>query len=202
MTEKTTKTAAGLVNDAGDAAPERPAARAPEAAAKTDATARPAMRADARPPSAKDAAARAKEIMGHLNDDVAEGADKYYVDKSIIPDGWTYEWKRRTVFNKEDPAYTVALRRMGWTEVPAARHPDMMPVGHDGPIERDGLVLMERPTEIVRMVQASDLKTARSQVRAKEEQLNQAPPQHFSRTENPQTAARITKGYETVPIPE
>ena len=177
-----------------------------------DATAAPAVLADRpeetrkpmRVENSRDAAARrTAEILGHLNGDIGSGTDEFYFDVTAIPEGWTYEWKRDKVFNKEDPAYTVALRRMGWEAVPSGRHPDMMPLGTPpgAPIERKGQVLMQRPQEFTDRVVASDLRRARDQVRVKESQLGSAPDGQFGR-DHAQVKPKINKSYEAMPIPK
>ena len=95
------------------------------------------------------AARRAAELRGHDTDIGDDGSDEYYIELGIIPEGWSYEWKVRTVLGAEDPAHQVALARKGWEIVPASRHPELMPMGYKGvEITRKGMVLMERPLEI------------------------------------------------------
>lgn len=142
---------------------------------------------------------RTDQIKGHLGD-LDEGHDKFYIPKDIIPDGWTYEWKRRLLLGQEDPSYQVSLRRMGWDPVPAGRHPEMMPAKWQGEtIERDGLILMERPTEIVDEARRIEYMKARKQVRDKEAQLSGAPDGQFTR-DHAQTRPKINKSYESIPI--
>jgi len=143
------------------------------------------------------AARRAAELRDHGSLD--DGVDEFYIDPASIPDGWTYEWKRKTVLGQEDPAYQVAVARAGWEPVPASRHPEMMPTGWSGAIiERKGQVLMERPTEIVNQAKARDYKRARDQVRMKESQLSGTPANTLERT-----PANISKSYEAViPVPK
>ena len=119
------------------------------------------------------------------------------------PDGWSYEWKMRTVLGAEDPAHQVALQRKGWEMVPASRHPEMMPLGYTGTmIIRKGMVLMERPLVITQEARDIENRRARLQVRAKEEQLSAAKPGEFERANKGENLARIKKGYEAMPIPE
>ena len=54
---------------------------------------------------------RAAEIRKHLKGDTSDGADRFWVDPAIVPDGWSYEWKRKTIWGKEDPAHEVELAR-------------------------------------------------------------------------------------------
>lgn len=159
---------------------------------------RPPLRTAMRDEDPRAAAAlRAKEIMGHIGD-VDAGTDDFFFDERAVPDGWTYEWKRKTVYNQEDPAYQVQLSRTGWTPVPASRHPEMMPAGdHYQTIERKGQILMERPKEITDQFRRLDEKRARDQVRVKEDQLASAPTGQFDRDR-----PSIKKGYEPMPIPK
>ena len=153
--------------------------------------------------SIKSAKKRAEEIRKHIGGDLDEGVDDFFVDPDKIPDGWTYEWKRHTVLGMEDPSYQVSLRRMGWTPVPASRHPEMMPANHkDDVILRKGMILMERPEEITEEVRAIDKKRARDQVRVKEQQLNEAPTGQFERKNKDSPLAKVKKSYEAMPIPE
>ena len=132
-----------------------------------------------------------------------EGIDEFYIDPSDIPDGWSYEWKRRTVLGAEDPAYQVALARSGWEPVPTSRHPSYMPMGGDYPfIERKGMILMERPLEITQDARDNELRKARAQVRQKEAQLNSAESGHFERSNKDQSLVKVRKSYESIPIPE
>ena len=154
--------------------------------------------------SQKTAAERAAEIRsGFDGGNMDEGTDDFFIEQDKIPDDWTYEWKRLTVFNQEDPAYQVQLRRQGWEPVPASRHPEMMPVGSTDPtIVRKGMILMERPTVITDELRRIDTKRARDQVRVKEQQLNEAPQGQFERDNKGAKLANIKKSYEAIPIPD
>jgi len=175
---------------------------APVAAAPERPPMREEPRAEMRGLSSRELAEqRAKQIMD--NDDGATGTDEFYFDLRIIPDGWSYEWKRRTVAGAEDPAYQIQLAKAGWTAVPAKRHPELMPsTGHWEVIERKGQILMERPkivTDRARMLANMD---ALNQVRMKEQQLSATPPGTFERGTDPRVATRVGKSYEPMPIPQ
>lgn len=174
----------------------------------SDFQAKVAGRPDMRQPPVKEndprslAAARAAEIRGHIGN-MDEGTDEFYVSPDVIPDGWTYEWKRHTIYNQEDPAYQVQLKRMGWEPVPLSRHPEMMPGSWQGKvIERKGCILMERPAEITQEMRNIELRRARQQVRVKEEQLAAAPPGQFDRNNKDAPLAKIKKNYEPMEVPE
>jgi hypothetical protein len=144
---------------------------------------------------------RAAEIRQNLKGDISDGADRFYIDPRMIPDGWSYEWKRKSLWGKEDPGHEVELARQGWEAVPASRHPQMMPSGNWQTIDRDGMILMERPKVLTDDVHKDNLRKARLQVRAKEAQLNQAPEGTFDR-DDPRVKPNIKKSFEAMPISE
>lgn len=149
------------------------------------------------------AARRTAELRGHDTDLGDDGNDEFFIELGIIPDGWSYEWKARTILGAEDPAHQVALARKGWEIVPASRHPELMPMGYKGvEITRKGMVLMERPMEITQEAHNASLRKARMQMRDKEAQLTQAKGGEFDRTNKGDPLVRINKKYEAMPIPE
>ena len=160
---------------------------------------RPPMRPTMREDDPRAAAARrAAEIRGQF-ENVDEGVDEFRTPHA--PDGWTYEWKRRTLLGQEDPAYQVELARMGWEPVSTNRHPEMMPMQGSHPvIERKGMVLMQRPAVISDEARATELRKARNQVRVKEQQLNAAPDGTLTR-DHPSARAQIKKGYSPIEVP-
>lgn len=161
---------------------------------------RPAMRPPMRSEDPRAAAARrAAEIRGHIGT-LDEGTDSFACPPA--PEGWTYEWKRKTVLGQEDPAYQVHLARTGWEPVPTSMHPEMMPGQGNFPnIERKGMALMMRPASITEEVREIENRKARSQVRAKEQQLNNAPDGTFERNNKDSSLAKIKKSYESIPVP-
>lgn len=80
----------------------------------------------------------------------SDEADPFAV-AHLQPPGWVYEWKRLSVWNQVDQNYQANLRLRGhWTPVDASAHPGvfMAKEKSHGPIERDGMILMERPIEV------------------------------------------------------
>ena len=145
------------------------------------------------------AAKRAAEIRGHLLGSMDDGTDEFAAPRP--PDGWTYEWKRKTVLGQEDPAYQVHLARMGWEPVPTRRHPEMMPgQGSHPAIERKGMTLMMRPTVISEEARDIEKRRARDQVRAKEAQLNATPDGTLTR-DDPRVRPNIKKGFSPIEVP-
>lgn len=144
------------------------------------------------------AARRAAELRNNRGDDF-NGIDEFHVDRSVVPDGWDYEWKTERIVGMENTSGLLAYRRAGWEEVPTRRHPEMMPIGTPGeePIRRKDMLLMERPLEITIDARNKERKLAREQVSGKEEQLNQSEKGQFDRA-----SVKISHSYEAMPIPE
>jgi hypothetical protein len=148
------------------------------------------------------AARRAMELRDQQTGD-DEGIDKFYIDPRMIPDGWSYEWKTFTVLGKENPSYQVAMAHRGWEAVPRTRHPHLMPINYQGEtIEREGMILMERPLEITQEARQRDARIARDQVRGKEAQLSGTPAGTFERDNKGESMAKVRKTFEHIPIPE
>lgn len=97
---------------------------------------------------------------------IRTGSNRFEFDRDVIPDGMTYEWKRKSMFGAEDVENMINLDQNGWSPVPADRHPELMgrrpQVG--GEIVRGGLMLMERPEEITQEAKELDTFAARNQV--------------------------------------
>lgn len=167
---------------------------------------RPDVRVELREESpAERAAKRAAEIRAHRAGVDIDGTDRFAFDTSIIPEGWSYEWKRKSIYNQEDPAYQIRLADGGWTPVPAnrdARHAALMPTGTYNTIERDGMILMERPKELTDEARDVELRRAKNQVRAKEAQLSATPDGTLDRTADPRTRPSVKKSYEAMPVPK
>jgi hypothetical protein len=149
------------------------------------------------------AARRTLELRGHFTGGVLdEGADEFYINPAIIPEGWSYEWKLFSILNEEQSSYQVTLARTGWEPVPSDRHPELMPRGtKEKTVMRRGMQLMERPLEITLEAKQLERDKARRQVRIKEEQLTAAPPGQFGRDNKGEPLTRLGKTYEAMPVP-
>lgn len=150
------------------------------------------------------AAARAKALRDNAGGDMDDGTDEFAIDLDIIPDGWSYEWKSWQTFGMDLSSHHVHLARKGWEAVPTSRHPELMPLGTKGsdPIIRKGMLLMERPLEITKEQRELEYRDARRQVRAKEEQLTQAPAGTMDRVTKDHNLVKVKKSYEAMEIPE
>lgn len=124
-------------------------------------------------------------------------------DKFAIPDefrqvGTSYEWKRASVYGKEDYGHIIEMREQGWEPVDAKMMPGFMRDDYDGPVIRDGLILMERPQELTDEARAEDRLDAKNQVRIKEAQLVESGPGQFARDKN---ISGVKHSYERGEIP-
>jgi len=139
------------------------------------------------------AAKRAAEIRNNTSD-LDDGVDEFATPPA--PDGWTYEWKRKSSMNMEDISHMNHVRRTGWTPVPVERHPEMMQLGAEGAIERKGMLLMERPEEITLDAKAKELRNARQQVNIKSGQMDPHGRGGLSNRHDSQVSPKINKDYD------
>lgn len=105
-----------------------------------------------RPPlrTETDSLSRAQERARAIREariDQPELSNEFDIPLNMIPQGWTYEWRRYSVLGKEDPQNMMEMNRLGFEPVPASRHPELMPAGYAGEtIIKKGQILMERPS--------------------------------------------------------
>ena len=119
------------------------------------------------------AEARLAEIRAQVGDEPINTMDLFPLLPSEIPEGWTYEGKRYSVFNKDEPQYLANMMRGGWTPVPASRHPRLLYTGYSGDtIIKDGIILMERPKVLTDEARVREGLEARNAIAAKEAQLS------------------------------
>jgi hypothetical protein len=125
-------------------------------------------------------------------------ADRYHINRSSIPDGMTYEWKRATYMGKEDVDHQIDLAENGWTAVPANRHPELAgrKVESDAMIVRGGLVLMERPTDVTFDARQEDKARAKEQLTTQIHRLGLT-----ERGTLPRARPQVRRTYEAAEIP-
>lgn len=162
-----------------------------------------ARAASIRPPvsdSVAAALARAKEIREGTAYS-REAANEFDLPLEIIPEGWSYEWKRHSVYGQIDNDNAMEMYRTGWQAVPAKRHPELMPVGYVGDtIQRKGLVLMERPLVLTMEARERTQQEARRAVADKEASLGQTPAGTMPRDADARTKPRVqTEFYREIP---
>lgn len=146
---------------------------------------------------------RTAEIMAQGGINVAS-VDEFLIPEHLKHPEWTLEWKRWSVYNAEDHGYINQCLAMGWEFVPASRP------GFDVFLPRDwkenfilkkGMVLMERPAEVTRMVVERNNTEATAQVRRKEQQIGEAPPGTLPRVDSAGKNVGSIKRTFSAPIP-
>lgn len=129
--------------------------------------------------------------------------DKFHIPPEIIPDGWSYEWKRQSCYGQPDPDHQINLRANHWRSVPSDRHPQLMPDGHTGAITKDGQILMERPAYLTEEARQEDYEIAMGEVARKEAQLGHTPPNTFTRDhESARRVTRVRRTYGPMTVEE
>lgn len=127
--------------------------------------------------------------------------DLFHVPDSIKPPGWSYEWKKTSVTGEPATGHQTMLAQNGWTAVPAIRHDGMfMPQGYKGPIERDGLMLMERPQILTDEARAEDERRTKAQVNVNKRELDETMPRGFT-TEHRELPNQIKSNFEPSSVP-
>ena len=133
-----------------------------------------------------------------------EESDMLHIPPELVPDGMRYNWKTISVLGQQQSRRFGRYQATGWEEVPASRHPGLFtPKGYEGPIEYDGLVLMEKSEELCRQTEAREYRKARDQVQAKEQQLRggDVGTTLDSRHRSAIQTNKINKSYERIDIP-
>ena len=141
-----------------------------------------------------------KEVVGRdgkaLSRKRGGNVDRFYIPQNLIPEGWSYEWKRETIFGQEDTAHMMHMAENGWVPVQASAHPGyFMPEGYVGPIRRDGMILMERPIELTEEARREDVVNAKNLMQAQKEQLGLSLPTGFS-DRHRGVQPRVNQSYE------
>jgi len=131
-----------------------------------------------------------------------QAKDKFAIPSHLKQDGTSYEWKRASVYGKPDSGHMVEMREQGWEPVADRKIIDyFMPEGHKGAPERDGLILCERPQELTDEARQEEVDLARAAVRAKEQQLHEAPAGQFERLNKGNAMASVRHSVERGEIP-
>lgn len=124
--------------------------------------ARPPLREPARP----EVRGRNGELLTRNNRSNVQ-AEQFDVPERFREKGWALQWVRSTCHGKPDPQNIQNHMENGFRPVPCSRmpgyfHPDK---NHQGVVERDGLVLMERPQSLQDEAEADGIRAARQQRR-------------------------------------
>lgn len=100
--------------------------------------------------------------------------DIFDIPKSLIPEGWEYQWCAASVVGNSEVLLdqNLMFQENGWRAVPSERHDGRyMPVGHKGNIIRGGQMLMERPKALCDEARLEDQRNAIQQMRDRDQSL-------------------------------
>jgi len=127
--------------------------------------------------------------------------DRFHIPAGVVPDGWMYEWKRKSIFGQPDTTHQVNLQRNGWTPVPASRHPGLwMPVDYPGAVEIDGLALMEIPMALYREAKRDEKRAADEAVRGSRKKMGMGYSSPVADPSSPE-ARRVSGVKIEAPVP-
>lgn len=108
-------------------------------------------------------------VTGELlvRDPMPTADSQYYIPREMVPDGMVYQWCRESILGETDLPNMARLKRNGWREVPADRHPEY-------PIRIEGLILMECPETFVAQSRHEERQAAIAEKRKQKNPRNEA----------------------------
>jgi hypothetical protein len=106
---------------------------------------------------------KAGEFLGRNGEILSRTKD--YEDAFDVPlhmreVGWSYQWNRMSVYGKEDTAEMRRMQANGWRPIPAERFGE---TGDTSFVEREGLILMERPKGMTELAEKEEERKAATQ---------------------------------------
>lgn len=138
--------------------------------------------------------------------------DRLHIDKSDYPDGFDLQWVTASIFGQPQPNHFSRFERRGYEPVHGddfeARYDGRFtPVGHKGPIEVDGMVLMARPMEWTLKAKSEDRRRAAEAIAIKEKQLRGGDIEGVGMDGGAQHPSalgvnRIRRSYERLQVPK
>lgn len=122
--------------------------------------------------------------------------NRYLVDQSKIPAGYSYEWKRVSVLGQPDEEHQINVSANGWTPVPADRHPELagMKAVKDATLIRGGQMLMERPIELTQAARIEEKGRADDQIKTQLQRVG-----HESRERGYRQTKAAHGDFDTIP---
>lgn len=136
-----------------------------------------------------------------------DAADRFYIPKSMIPEGASLQWVTSQVYGQDQTQHRAEFERKGWTPVHQedfdGRFNGMfMPKDQDGEINNGGQVLMARPKELTIAAEKKDLHNARQQLAIKEAALRGGDiPGVSLDTSHPSIHNKVARSWERVAVP-
>lgn len=146
-----------------------------------------------------------KEIRGSVKKSrraKTEIVDELYVDPSEIPDGFTVEWKRKSIYGKDDVQHQIGLEKDAWEYASPKDFPSLVGKRYTGnTVEHKDLVLMIRAKEITGEAIAEDRERAVGQVRTKMQEIGMAKAGEAQRVDSAgRSLTKINRSYEKISV--
>lgn len=139
------------------------------------------------------------------------GVDSFFIPPHLPPPGWSWEWKRETVYGQTDSFYLSQLHQVGWEHVMYEQYPGVFAPEYDdkgqrtvGPVRRHGLMLMERSEVLTKEAQADERRKADERVNGAKHQYNRLNTDGTATAEidhEARKASYIRESVEAVHIP-
>lgn len=129
-------------------------------------------------------------------------ANQFAVPDHLTEKGWSLQWVRSECLGKPDPANITDHMENGWTPVPADRKgfSEYFRIEGSGNIEREGLILMERPEELTRQALHEDYAASMSERNTQVEEFALSDlPAGFDRGYG-KAATRVKRTIEAAPV--
>lgn len=99
------------------------------------------------------------------------GVNEFAIPPHLPPEGWSWEWKRETVYGEKNDFYISRLMQMGWEHVMYESYPGVFAPQYDdqgkevkGAVRRNGLMLMERAAALTLEAMADEKRKADERV--------------------------------------
>jgi hypothetical protein len=101
---------------------------------------------------------------------------RMHIDRSEWPDGFSLQWVTKSIYGQEQPSHTSSFYRRGWEPVWGTDFEHRFdgrwaPVGHQGPIDVDGMILCARDARWSEKAAEDDRRKAHAALAVKEAQL-------------------------------
>jgi hypothetical protein len=137
---------------------------------------------------------------------------RMHISRSEWPDGSSLQWVTKSVYGQEQPSHTAGFYRRGWEPVWGEDFGHRFagrwtPVGHQGPIEVDGMILCARDARWSEKAKQDDMRKAQGALAVKEAQLRGGQIEGVgmdggSRHPSALASNKIKKSYERLQVPQ
>lgn len=100
--------------------------------------------------------------------------DKYFIPEEMKKDGYDYNWKAVEVAGKPvEAGQIMEYHENHWEAVQASEMGNIMPPEYKGAVQKNGLMLMKRPSYLSQEAREEEINAAYDQSRAKRRTVQQ-----------------------------